>query len=299
MTVLLLDADPLIYELGFAFQSAIYEVLFEDSEGEPHHQIWDDGREKLAFFREHKDFMVLSVQKHIKTEPESYARQGLKKTMNAIITRVKEYTKDKDLVVRVFLSGSTNFRKDIAKQKEYKVSRKKTVRPVHYMALRTYLIESWSANISDNCEADDVVSIHARDWDSYVIATIDKDLDQIPGLHYNYQKKVFYEIGEDEATIFFYQQCISGDSTDDIPGCYKVGSKGAEKAIAKTLKQSDGIVSEEALWRTVIASYEASTKKDACPYTLEECREVALETARLVRMQQYTDELWEAPAYGQ
>jgi hypothetical protein len=129
----------------------------------------------------------------------------------------------------------------------------------------------------------------ARDY-QYIIATIDKDLDQIPGPHYNYLKQVFYSQLEDAARLFFFQQCLSGDPTDGIPGCWKVGEGKAAAFISKHARRSDGLI-----WEGICREYAASQKVAGCPYVGSDPSAVALETARLVYLQQKEGELWNPP----
>jgi hypothetical protein len=50
------------------------------------------------------------------------------------------------------------------------------------------------------------------------IVTIDKDLNCIPGWHYNWDKGSIYNVTEEEAYRCFYKQMITGDVSDHIPG---------------------------------------------------------------------------------
>ena len=57
----------------------------------------------------------------------------------------------------------------------------------------------------------------------YVICGIDKDLKQIPGNHYNYNKKVHDFVDDDTAHYNLMLQCLIGDSSDNIPGIREWG----------------------------------------------------------------------------
>ena len=134
---------------------------------------------------------------------------------------------------QVFLSGNTNFRKDIFPG--YKGHRK-APRPKHYHALRGHLLNVEWASLSDGQEADDdmgiaqytdYINMGVEDDYGTMICTIDKDLDMIPGLHFNFVKNSHYEINEDDAIRNFYKQLLTGDKTDNIPGIYGLGDKKA------------------------------------------------------------------------
>jgi 5'-3' exonuclease len=79
----------------------------------------------------------------------------------------------------------------------------------------------------DNGEADDYCSIYLHkliDEGKYpVVVHIDKDLNMIPGYHYNFRKKDFYYLSFEEAYVFLMRQLMTGDRVDGIPGIYKCG----------------------------------------------------------------------------
>lgn len=82
-------------------------------------------------------------------------------------------------------------------------------------------------------EADDLLRMWAEQamlaGDPYVIVSVDKDLKCIPGKHYNIHERKFSVVTPREATRFFYQQLLSGDTTDNIPGVPGIGPVKAEK----------------------------------------------------------------------
>jgi DNA polymerase-1 len=68
-----------------------------------------------------------------------------------------------------------------------------------------------------------------------IAVTIDKDLRTVPGWHWNPDKEeepVYVE--KEDADVFFYLQWMTGDTTDNIPGLWRVGPKKAEKFLANT-----------------------------------------------------------------
>lgn len=84
-------------------------------------------------------------------------------------------------------------------------------------------------------EADDLLRIWAEQaravGDQYVIVSIDKDLKCIPGTHYNIKSRQTTTVTEHEAMRFFYQQLLSGDPTDNIPGVPGIGPVKSEKLL--------------------------------------------------------------------
>ena len=130
------------------------------------------------------------------------------------------------------LTGKTNFRIDVATTAPYKGNRK-AEKPVHYQLLRDYLEQSWGASISEGMEADDVLAIRATELgDASVIVSLDKDLDQVSGWHYNFAKKQAYYMTPEEGLFKFYKQMLTGDRVDNIVGVKGIGEKKAEKLLA-------------------------------------------------------------------
>lgn len=130
------------------------------------------------------------------------------------------------------LTGKRNFRDEIAVTRPYKANRKGTKKPTHYQALRDYLAWSWDATIWDGMEADDAVAIEATELgDKGVIVSLDKDLDQVVGHHYNFAKGLHYFVDEETAKFNFYKQFLTGDAVDNIEGVRGIGDKRATKLL--------------------------------------------------------------------
>lgn len=137
----------------------------------------------------------------------------------------------------MFLTGKNNYRKEI--YPNYKISRKDKPKPRWFEFLRTHLIEKWNAIVVENIEADDALSITHRYYTGNnaiqtIVCSRDKDLLQIPGLHYRIPTKstLPYEIitvSEEDAFKNLMQQAIMGDATDDIPGIKGIGPVKSEK----------------------------------------------------------------------
>jgi len=132
---------------------------------------------------------------------------------------------------QIYLTASndtTAFRKQV--YPEYKGNRK-APRPVHYEKLREYLVAVHGASISTTIEADDAIGIDSRNTPNCIIVSIDKDLLQIPGKHYNFVKREFKEVNEYEGLYFFYKQLLMGDKADNIKGIDGIGEKKAERIL--------------------------------------------------------------------
>lgn len=173
----------------------------------------------------------------------------------------------------LLLSGDGNFRTKI--YPEYKAHRPKE-KPKHFEPLKRYLVEYQGGRIVEG-EADDELGIMVyQDWEqavadarfegcdpkmlcNFVLCSSDKDLDMIPGYHYNPPLKRHGEVVREGREYFieestgwynFFKQLLTGDSTDNIPGLPRVGPKTAEKVL-------DGLCTTSAMATAVRDEYEA------------------------------------------
>lgn len=94
-------------------------------------------------------------------------------------------------------------------------------------------IQMWGFTQVEGMEAEDAVSMmaHAYKKDNPFIVHIDKDLNQIPGYHYNFNKKTHYHITDAEAQRNLFMQVLTGDTTDNVPGIEGVGKVTAERIL--------------------------------------------------------------------
>jgi 5'-3' exonuclease len=134
----------------------------------------------------------------------------------------------------VFIKGKDNFRYQV--DAAYKGNRKDTIEPeVKDRIEELYEYSKDFAIQSDNGEADDYCGIAAelalQDNKRYVVCHIDKDLDCIPGWHYNFRKDTMYYVEPEDGYRFLMMQVLTGDATDNIQGLRGVGPKTAEKLI--------------------------------------------------------------------
>ncbi len=167
-----------------------------------------------------------------------FCLQGVSETIKSIlkVTGATDYV--------AFISHPVN-RRAVAFP-EYKANRDPLHKPYWYREIHEYLFNKHDATYSaEGDEADDAMGIAQCSGicGPTVIATIDKDLDGVPGLHYNFsknrKKNGVYNVTEEEANRFFYKQVLSGDSTDNIPGMFRtLGKKATSKYTDPLLKMT-------------------------------------------------------------
>lgn len=207
---LLIDADVLIYQYASASETC-YE--------------WEPDRFTLA----------------------ADAREA-KERLDLSLIDLKEDLEADDLIM--CLSDTENFRKIILP--EYKAARKKTRKPICYIELKEYVQDVYRSRLLPGLEADDVLGIlmtGRRIRGEKIIVTVDKDLDTVPGLHFNPWKEDegIYDVTPEEAEHNHLYQTLTGDSTDGYRGCPGVGPKKASKIL-------DG----SPTWATVVDAYNSA-----------------------------------------
>lgn len=221
--IALIDADVLMYRSGFAVESKV--ITQDEIDGE----VWE------------------SVS--IEAEPVENAIAICRDTLEYILMELA--TDDYEL----YLTGDTNFRKEIATVKKYKGNRDNARRPIYADALRKYLIADWNAKVTAGQEADDELGIRLTETgETGIICTIDKDLLMVPGKHYNWvngNKKITNEF---HGMQYFYRQLLCGDNTDNIPGCPSVGAKRSAKILR-------GLDNEVDLWNACLETYDKQLTK--------------------------------------
>lgn len=169
---------------------------------------------------------------------------------------------------RLYITDNTtkHFRYKVAKTKKYKYNRKKQKRPEYEEQIREYLIKYHDALVVSGVEVDDAVSIeqvrNLNEGKTSIIISNDKDLDMVPGWHFDpdwgiqrvfngntytmksYKKTNVYCIvdpgflslrrreGTNKAKLvgggqlWFCAQLLMGDKVDNVPGC-PLNSRGA------------------------------------------------------------------------
>ncbi len=231
--IALLDTDIFIYKAGCSTERT--EYIFEYNNKE----VINFYKATLTEVKQHLYSKGISkkdgrLQKTIVVYPVEHAYQKIRLIIESILDSVKaeEY--------KSFITSAdkSNFRFDLAKTKEYKGNRKDMRKPTHYEALREFVISNYNTEVVYGQEADDALGIEqTKRPDKTVICSIDKDLDMIPGYHYNNDRDELY-VAHDPGTLrlddkrkkilgtglkWFYAQMLLGDSADNVPGIPGLG----------------------------------------------------------------------------
>lgn len=175
----------------------------------------------------------------------------------------------------IYLSDATENGFRFKLDPNYKQNRKQP-KPKHYEALKYYIIRDIGAKITIEQEADDALGM--AQTETSIICSIDKDMLQIPGWHYNFVKKEKTFITPEEGLKRFYEQLLMGDVVDNIPGIYGIGP-------VKAKKHLEGLVTEEEMFLKCKELYE----KHEIP------EERLLLNGRLLKIRTKEDEIWNFP----
>ncbi len=232
----LIDGDVLVYSCGFASQKNQYNI---------NNNSFEYKRDANKYCVSHNIDKSL-IDKKIIAEPVSHALHNVKQSLFEISKACDSNDGS------IYLTGEGNYRHDVATSAVYKGNRDPSHKPVHYKAIIDYLIKEWDAKVIDGMEADDAMGItqcrinktkNLAKKDTPIICTIDKDLDMIPGWHYNFRKQQKYFTTVEQSDYFFYKQMLTGDRVDNIIGIHGIGDKTADKLLlGKSVEEMEEII---------------------------------------------------------
>ena len=260
----LIDGDIIARACAHAAEKKVYLMLSSDGE------VISEVDDKLS-----RDMMV----RHYGFEyQEVYVSEPVENCLYSVRNMVKSCM---DVTgassATVFLSGPNNYRYDI--DPEYKANRKDSHTPSLLQPAKDFLIENYNAVTTQGEEADDAMGIaQCQSEEDTIICTIDKDLDMIPGKHYNWRKGDIYEVTDHDATIFFYTQLLTGDRVDNVKGLVGVGPVRAAKELA-------GIRKESRLYDKAKRMYKSAGRGE----------DELIKNARLLWIRREPDQMWTPP----
>lgn len=153
--------------------------------------------------------------------------------LHNVSTTIREINKRFDASKgQYFIDGKDNFREKVATILPYKGNRDPNHKPKYYDEIKEYLHEKWDVQTINGMEADDALGIAQCEGDGKtVIVSIDKDMLQVPGYHFNWMHDELTFVEPDDGDMMFFYQLLTGDPTDNIQGIPKVGPKTARKIL--------------------------------------------------------------------
>ena len=204
------------------------------------------------------------------------AKRKVEELVDYILEKTIDFPFPSKSDYQVYLTGKTNFRFEIAKSYPYKGNRASVEKPIHLGLCRDHMTEKYDAVISINEEADDLIAKEAAAQNyNCVVASIDKDMLQLPCWHFNFGKNEWSKVSEFEGIHFFYTQILTGDAADNIKGLRGIGPKKAEKLLSDCKD-------EDELWGAIFKAYDGDLDR-------------IIENGRLLWLRRVEDELWCPP----
>ena len=178
------------------------------------------------------DILLYRVGFGKEDESEEDAIAAMDQTIYSILEKV-----NCDYQIFYLSDSQNNFRKII--DPEYKANR--GPKPKHYKILKNHIINVWCAEIAEGMEADDAMSLNCINTEEHqsILISIDKDLLQIPGQHYNFVKDEWTEVSEFLGKYNFYFQMLTGDPVDNVKGLKGIGKVKAEKILKDVSNEED------------------------------------------------------------
>jgi len=147
----LIDMDVLNYAIGFAAQSNEHQVRVHGKQGVA---TFDTKKEMNVWLKDKElgkdDYELTTI---IIPDPVANALHSVKVMLNSILESVGAET------YKGYLTGKGNFREKVAVTQKYKGNRDDFVRPIHFEAIKAYLIDVWKAEVVKGIEADDAMAM--------------------------------------------------------------------------------------------------------------------------------------------
>lgn len=271
---LLIDGDIILYRAAFACQKKETIVSFPDGEGE---RRFDKMWVASQWFRD--NYLGYEFKEYVRQEPVLQDPELMETIVHSIMMNITDNTLCQDY--EIYLTGKGNYRDKIAVTHGYKANRKDIDKPILYNEAKQHLIDMWCATVVNEMEADDMLGIQQRN--DTCICTIDKDLDMVPGWHYDFVKEDMYNVSPTEADFAFYRQVLTGDDTDNIKGLHGIGPVRALKILDKA--------DPDNVWPTI---YEAYQKQFG-----EQAYDRMIENGKLLWILRGEGEYWTGPSEEQ
>jgi hypothetical protein len=270
LTKVLIDGDIFRYRCAWAAERMQYLGELINANGHREYRSFDSKKEAESYGeRTTKGVAGASyiLWSRRELQPVENCLQIVRASLENALTAIKD--KYGEVEYSIWLSGKKNFRDLVAVSKPYKGNRDAVPKPTYYMDVAEYLVEHWGATYTDGIEADDALGIAAMEakevGKEFIIVSNDKDLHQIPGLHYDWIKKEFYSISPKEAKTQLFTQILSGDSTDNVPGLEGIGP-------AKAAQILEGAQSPNEMVDRVVEAYKMHGPISWYSYLIEQAR---------------------------
>jgi len=316
-----IDGDILVYRAACAAQHTYYDI-YEDGE---FIDTVDYAKEAKGYLADQSEFFMKDTTLYeIRPRMVYFSEQDAIEAYDTQLKSIARRVESKNY--KTYLTGKGNYREELATILKYKGGRDQE-KPYWFYTVRAHA-ESLGAIVVNGAEADDACSVVAyrgflanKKNPTTVCVSVDKDLRNTPGFHFNPDKdEEPVLITEEAGNKNFYQQLLKGDrSVDNIPGCQGLSKKIAEKYGVRKIatigeKGAEALLSdcntnlelyqrcrevylawysEQKGWDAETSTYQYKSWDDKdMEKTIEE---LILEQANLLHMQKIKGDRWEIP----
>lgn len=195
MTILLIDGDPIAYQVAASNENSI---------------DWGDG-----------------------DTTTSIDKDAIAQGVDDVIVNLRHDLGAKDVIVALSCSTAQGWRRQLLPT--YKSNRDGVRKPTELLMAKERMIEKWKAYLRPTLEADDILGILATSKTlvrgAKVIVSIDKDLLQVPGTIYNPKHKELTNVSRADADYLHLLQTLAGDPVDGYTGIPGIGPAKARRLL--------------------------------------------------------------------
>lgn len=241
-SILVIDNDFLSFKIASVLEHKCIKVYDKDNEFVGRFKHRTEFKNSDKFNSEHR------------VEDSQSLKNDYKNSMSYLFNHfIKQYLKETDTKEVILVGGGpTNFRDNLPLPTKYKGNRDDTLRPLALKECKQFGLNNYPSLISDNCEADDLISMFqfrsSLDTENKIIVlTPDKDAKQTQGKLYVPGDKLYDISGvgfvglkkltkrtklEFQGRISIAAQLLLGDSSDNYYGCsyYRILTKNSKKS---------------------------------------------------------------------
>jgi len=255
----LMDGDEFLYAVGFSVEKERCWVYTMEGE----FLFSEVGKRNT--YKQLEGFGLTKSQVEIEVEKEIAPIHHLKNNFKILMNSILRQTEAEDYII--YLGDGTNFREDIDPPcyetgTGYKGNRDPNYKPYHYEEFKSWMIDKYNVEVVSGMESDDAMGIASykafeaakwyddhgahggiKNYHKTIICSQDKDMDMIPGWHYNRRRKEKYWITEQQGLENFWRQMLLGDSADNIKSITRTGPVTANMLLdGLTISQMEEVV---------------------------------------------------------
>ena len=242
------DCDLIKYRSSFAAEKTYWHLYDPDGN---HIDKFESAKKADEHLEELSEFLMVDVEGYYR-EPDKVIGEE-EQAINAcdlILNHIKKNCPAKEY--KLYLTGNDTYRPSVATLYKYKGNRDGMEKPKWIDSVTQHLIKEHGAKVVDYIEADDTLTVGLTNCKKKgilgVVANIDKDIKQVEGYHYNWDKNEYEYIDHWQGLLHTYAQACGGDPVDHYKGIPGIGMK-------KAVKMLENCQTEREMYEVSIAAY--------------------------------------------